>query len=88
MNSKKVVKISSDGLSVRGLHTDVLVGLGSQSVTRASHVEFDDGHEKWLIRMAVGEEAGKTLKQRFDRRDEAIKAEIEFLNESLKRGRL
>ncbi len=48
------LRIAPDGL-VRGLWTDEVefAALGRSHVQRASHVEFDESTQRWLVREAV-----------------------------------
>lgn len=81
MGKKQIVKISCDGTVVRGLYSDVLQGLGELSVHRASRVEFNDSIRRWTVEPLVGPFAGTCLLQTFERRSEAIAAEVAVLSE-------
>jgi hypothetical protein len=83
---RKIIRISKDGLAVSALYADLLCGLGEQSVVRASHVEFDNAAQGWVVRIALGPDAGRMLPGVFSSRKEALSAEVEFLNEQLEKG--
>jgi len=79
MAQKRIVKISADGCTVAGLHSDILCGLGKMNTTRASHVEFCEKIGRWVVEPVIGPLAGTCLLQTFERRGDAIAAEVELL---------
>jgi hypothetical protein len=85
MKAGKIIKISSDGTTVSCLHADMLAELGRQSIIRASNVEFDNELGKWTVQILVGPDAGKYLDEVFDKRESALAAESEYLNDQLGR---
>ena len=76
------LKISSAGDEVSFVHTDELVGLfreGAPYVTRASHVEpTEDG--RWTADLSP---VGGPVLGPYDLRDEALKAEVDWLQVNL-----
>jgi hypothetical protein len=80
MPTRQILKISSDGSTVTGLHTDMLVKLGRPEITRASEVEFDSDMEAWTVKILFGPQAGTMLPGFFARRADALAAEREFFN--------
>ena len=81
MAKKQLVKISEDGSIVSGLYSDILQGLGPMQVCRASRVEFNDIIGKWTVEPTIGPFAGACLTQAFDKRSDALAAEVELLSE-------
>lgn len=81
MGKKQILKISSDGRLVSGLYADCLQGLGELTVSRASRVEFNDSIGKWVVEPMIGPYSGTCLLQTFDKRGEAIAAEVAMLSE-------
>lgn len=77
---KKRFKISPDG-NVVGLWDDVLAGLGEAKVSRASRVEFNEEHGGWQVELCIGPDAGCFLPQLFERRKDALGAEVSYLND-------
>lgn len=52
MNTRHVLRIDPDG-TLRTLWTDAiqLAEIGDLTVTRASHVEFDETHQEWTVEL-------------------------------------
>ena len=70
--------IKRDG-SVRGIYGEAidLAALGPPRITRASHVE-PDRHGRWMADLSP---VGGPILGPFDRRSEALEAEVEWLEE-------
>lgn len=81
MGKKQIVKISKDGMAVTGLYADCLQGLGDMQVSRASTVEYNDDIERWVVEPKIGPYAGTCLLQTFERRGDALAAEVAVLTE-------
>ena len=81
MGKKQIVKISKDGMAVTGLYADCLQGLGDMQVLRASTVEYNDDIERWVVEPKIGPYAGTCLLQTFERRGDALAAEVAVLTE-------
>ena len=81
MGKKQIVKISSDGLCVSGIYADFLQGLGDIQVIRASTVEFNDEIRRWVVEPRIGPYAGTCLRETFERRGDALDAEVAVLTE-------
>lgn len=64
-----------------GLYTDIvdLRSLGTLNVERASHVEFDNEHQGWTVSFSDGQ----SLCRVFTSRDEALAAEVVYLQSRL-----
>mgnify|MGYP001068505186 CR=1 FL=1 len=84
MSKKQILKISSDGKTVSGLYADCLQGLGDLHVSRASHVEFNEQLGKWVVEPLIGPNKNSCLLETFDKRGDAIAAEIKMLSEQHK----
>ena len=78
---KQIVKISEDGMCVTGIYADCLQGLGDIHVTRASTVEFNDAIGRWVVEPKIGPYAGTCLRETFERRGDALAAEVAVLTE-------
>lgn len=76
------VTITKDG-EVQCLAPDDLDlrDVGSLHVRRASHVEFDNDRQRWLVTLPNGKEIGE-----FATRGEAIRFEVEYLNHKIDDG--
>lgn len=74
-----VMTISPDGKEVAGLYSDKLPyrELGNMSVTRASTIEFNGELQKWVVNIL---DENRFLGV-FESRQEAIDAEIRYLND-------
>ncbi len=79
MGKKQIVKISKDGMTVSGLYADCLQGLGEMQVSRASTVEFNDEIGRWVVEPKIGPYTGTCLLQTFERRGDALAAEVAVL---------
>lgn len=88
MGKKQILKISSDGKIVSGLYSDCLQGLGEIQVSRASRVEFNDELGRWVVEPMIGPCAGTCLIETFERRGDAIAAEVALLSEQHRLGLL
>jgi len=68
--------ILEDG-NCAAIYTDALdlYQLGALEVRRVSHVEFDPDQQGWRVRFPDG----FSLPERFRRRDEALAAEVAFI---------
>lgn len=76
-------EIDTNG-SITGLYNDFLSSItGDKNINRASNVEFDSEANGWLVKIELGKWQGCFLPKIFQKRKEAIKAEIEFFNETL-----
>ena len=75
------VFVIKDGV-VTSLYTEEidLRALGTLHVERASNVEWDDNAQGWVVTLANG---SKPLYEVFRTRDEAIAAEVEYLQAHL-----
>ena len=82
---RRVFRILKDG-TVEGLWGDVLAGLGEASVTRASKVEFIESIGRWSVEILIGPSKGYVLPDTYERRKDALEAEVKFLNEQLAAG--
>lgn len=80
----KKVRIGLDG-TIAFIHDDdlaeIMAPLGKLTITRASHVEPDE-HGKWAATMIDGTVLGP-----FNRRDEALKEEVAYLNKKMFKGK-
>ena len=81
MGKKQIVKISRNGMFASGLYADFLQGLGDMRVERASVIEFNEVIGRWVIEPKVGPYSGTCLVQTFERRRDALTAEISLLTE-------
>lgn len=72
-----MILIIESGGRVRGIYGEEidLAALGSPQITRASHVE-PDGMGRWLADLSP---VGGPVLGPFDRRSEALEAEVEWL---------
>lgn len=84
---KKLYRIHPDG-SIEGLHDDLLAGVGTTKVQRASRVEFNEDECGWTVEFLVGRYAGCFLPATFPKRKDALEAEVLFLNQEMREGRL
>jgi len=84
---KKIFRIQNDGI-VTGLWSDELVGLGKTKVTRASRVEFQEKRGGWSVEILIGPLKNSCLAKIFQRRKDALAAEVEVLNEQIIAGAL
>ena len=75
-----IIKIAKDGSIVSGLYADFLAGLGEISTTRASSVEFNANIQRWVVELRVGPYAGSCLLQTFEKRQDALEAELAVLS--------
>ena len=80
MSKGFILKIAGDG-SVAGIYSDMLASLGKASICRASEVEFNHALGKWVVELKIGPYAGACLMQAFERREDALAAEVALLNE-------
>jgi len=76
----RVLKISPDGAIVSGLQADFMSGLGQQQMCRASSVEFDHDLNRWTVEFRIGPFSGACLLQTFEKRADALAAEVCVLN--------
>ena len=81
MVKNRIIKLSQDGEHVTCLHADFLAGLGKQRMCRASSVEFDEQIGKWVVELRLGPFEKACLAQAFEKRGDALAAEVDFLNE-------
>ena len=81
MAKKQIIKIAQNGMYVSGIYADCLQGLGDIHVTRASTVEFNDYIRRWVVEPKIGPYAGTCLRETFERRGDAIAAEVAVLTE-------
>ena len=81
-----VLKISKDGRAVSGLYSDFLTGLGDLTTKRASSVEFDGDIQRWVVELKIGPYAKACLLQTFERREDALDAEVAVLSQQHKLG--
>jgi hypothetical protein len=77
-----VLRIGTDG-TVSSVHNEALGlrALGRMTARRASNVEWDDDRQQWGVTLANGEVLGH-----WNDRSEAIKAEVEHLNNAIQDG--
>jgi len=97
MDLDKTISVSPDG-KVTMLYTDNLNlnALGKVRVKRASEVEFDEERNGWTVRILVGKYAGMYVNNNsatdspevFSRRQEALAAEVRFLNDEISKGEI
>jgi hypothetical protein len=73
-------EITGDG-TVIGVYDDdnLLQGLGDFEVVRVSDVEFDPHLQRWVVRFRNG----VTLPETYERRIQALNAEIDYVQEHL-----
>jgi hypothetical protein len=81
---RQILKISPDGTVVFGPHNDMFVDFGKQNIVRASEVEFCQEIGRWTVTMIYGPQC--CLVQTFDRRSDALSAEIDYINSQLVQG--
>ena len=78
-----IYEVGTDG-TITGLYNDFLSTIdGKKEINRASNVEFDPEADGWLVKVEIGKWAGCFLPKVFNKRKEAIQAEIQFFNETL-----
>lgn len=79
-----VLNISIDG-TIHSLYDDFLQNIdGERTIVRASEVEFNMDAQAWIVTiLAEGKYQGCCLPRKFDKRQDAINAEIEFFNQEL-----
>ncbi len=75
-----VLKISKDGRAVSGLYSDFLTGLGDLTTKRASSVEFNCDIQRWVVELKVGPYAQSCLIETFEKRQDALDAEVAVLS--------
>ncbi|MBR4742342.1 MAG: hypothetical protein IK079_05550 [Desulfovibrio sp.] len=83
-----VLKISKDGRAVSGLYSDFLSGLGDLTTKRASSVEFDEVIQRWVVELKIGPFAKACLIQTFERREDALSAEVAVLSQQHELGQI
>jgi len=77
------LKINPDG-TIESLYNDFLSDFeGNKEIQRASEVEFSDDMQNWIVTILIGNYKGCCLPRLFNKRQEAINAEIEFFNQEL-----
>ena len=81
MSGDILIRIDIGDGTAKTLWTDAidLPALGTASVTRASHVEFDAAEQAWF----VAEPDGRRVKGGFSKRAEALAWEHEWANGNL-----
>ena len=78
-----VLNIKPDG-TIHSLYNDFLANIdGNKHIERASDVCFSDEVQAWIVTIFVGIYKGCCLPQLFQKREDAINAEIEFFNREL-----
>lgn len=77
---KRVYRVLTNG-TIEGLWNDSLSEMGEAEVTRASQVEFMDGG--WTVELLMGRFKGCYLPKIYQKRGDALKAEVEFFNREL-----
>lgn len=87
---QQVITIQPDG-GMSGLHHKKGKGLdlrqfGKVSIRRVSEILWDEDEQNWYVRIIDGPLEHTILDQRFDDYDEAVEAEISFLNEKRREG--
>ena len=82
MTDKIVLKLSKDG-TVHGLYNEVVDfrSLGHVNTRRISNVEWSDEKQEWEVLLADG-----TVLGYYKDRSEAIRQEITYLNERIRKG--
>jgi hypothetical protein len=86
MAKRLIVRVSADG-TVTGLYHDILNDVGAARIHRVSHVEFDNAEQAWAVKWAVGDHSGgRMLPRLFRRREDALAAEVAFMNDVIKQG--
>lgn len=75
------IDISKDGKTMHGLYSDKFgwQELGECTINRATDVRFCNESQKWMVHLL--DEGGRLLDSGHFRREDAIKAEVEYLNE-------
>lgn len=80
MTKNRIVKLSLDG-SITSLHSDFLMPLGEAKIERASNVEYCGDIGKWSVEFLLGPFAHACLLATFEKRTDALAAEVAVLNE-------
>lgn len=83
---EKIIAIKQDGSIVTVYEDGLVDGFGTMDCDRISEVEFNRTLQQWIVKPFVGPHAGARLPEAFNTRAEAIKAEINYLNELLEQG--
>ena len=85
MSKEIVLKVSADGKDIKLLYFDdaPIRDLGSYSITRASHVRFDEKHQGWRVHVIQPSGKEVPIAGFFKNRAAAIDYEIEVLQKSL-----
>lgn len=84
----RVYVIDEQG-NITTLYSDDLpvAKLGQQKISRASNVEPSPDGNGWLVQLADnplnGEHAGRVIARNVQRRDEAIRLEVEYINKHI-----
>jgi hypothetical protein len=83
---ERVIRIEPDG-SLTAIYSDdgLVSTLGNKTCERASDVVFDESVQAWGIQWRVPGIGDPTAGRRFDRRADAIAAEVTALEEFLSR---
>ena len=87
MSKNRIIKLSPDGM-VTSQYSDFLAPLGKAEIQRGSNVEYCELIGKWTVEFLVGPFAHATLMKTFDKRADALAAEVAVLNEQHAQGLL
>jgi len=80
MRDDRVFRVAANG-TITGLWHDMLVGVGEAKVRRISEVEYNNDRQAWQAEISGG-----PLLTNFPTRQEALDAEVDFLNALLREG--
>jgi len=71
------------GLQPRGAGVD-LRRLGNANISRVSDIVWHEGLQKWRVKFLRGDLAGKFMGRNFDEYEDAVRAEVDFVNTCIK----
>ena len=87
-DAKQVVSVAPDGAisSLRRKDGLDLRQFGKVEIQRVSDIKWDSIHQKWYVKFISGPLEGEFIKRYFDEYEDAIKAEIHFLDAKRRQG--